>query len=162
MRGAGAQADRDRSLFILASVLMGLGACVNSAVFNNYLKDVYALDVARRTFLEFPRELPGFLVSLFVAGLAVIGEVRIAMIANLAASAGMLALGWIPASFPLMVSSVFVFSSGQHVYMPLGNAIGMSFAESGSEGSVLGRISAANTIALVAGSVTLLLLFSLA
>jgi len=151
-----ARETRDSRLFIVANVLMGLGACVNSAIFNNYLKDVFALDVARRTFLEFPRELPGFLVSFFIASLALLGEVRIAMIANLAASAGMLALGWIPASYALMVVSLFVGSAGTHIYMPLGNAIGMSFARDGKEGSVLGRISAANTLALVGGSVILL------
>ena len=135
---------------------MGLGSCVNASIFNNYLKDVFNLDVAQRTFLEFPREAPGFLVSFFVASLALMGEVRIAFIANLAASAGMMALGWIPASFALMVSSVFLFSAGQHVYMPLGNAIGMGFAEKGREGSVLGRISSINTIALLGGTIVLL------
>jgi predicted MFS family arabinose efflux permease len=154
--------ERDRRLFIAASVLMGLGACVNSAAFNNYVKDVYALDIAKRTFLEFPRELPGFLVSIFVASLALIGEVRIAMVANLAAAAGMLALGWIPSSFGLMVLSAFVYSAGQHVYLPLGSAIGMSFAGEGAEGSTLGKISAANTLALVTGSIILLVLFSFA
>jgi MFS family permease len=153
--------ERDRSLFILASVLMGLGACVNSAIFNNYLKDVFSLDMARRTFLEFPREAPGFLVSLFVGVLALLGEVRIAAVANLAASVGMLALGWIPSSYILMVGSAFVFSAGQHIYLPLGNAIGMGFAAKGKEGTVLGRIQAANTLALVAGSATLLILFPL-
>jgi predicted MFS family arabinose efflux permease len=147
---------RDMRLFILASVLMGLGGCVNASIFNNYLKDVFQLDVARRTFLEFPREMPGFLVSFLIAGLALIGEVRIAFIANLAASAGMMALGWIPSSFILMVSSVFIYSSGQHVYMPLGNAIGMGFAQKGKEGSVLGRISSINTIALLSGTIVLL------
>jgi MFS family permease len=154
--------ERDMRLFILASVLMGLGGCVNSSIFNNYLKDIFHLDVARRTFLEFPREMPGFLVSFFVASLALLGEVRIAFIANLAASAGMMALGWIPASFALMVSSVFLYSSGQHVYMPLGNAIGIGFAEKGREGSVLGRIFAINTLALVAGTLILLALLKFA
>ena len=149
---------RDMRLFILASVLMGLGGCVNSSIFNNYLKDVFDLDVARRTFLEFPRELPGFLVSFFVASLAMMGEVRIAFVANLVASAGMMALGWIPASFALMVTSVFIFSSGIHIYMPLGNSIGMAFAQKGREGSVLGKISAAGTLALVLGSAILLAL----
>jgi predicted MFS family arabinose efflux permease len=148
--------SRDMRLFILASVLMGLGGCVNASIFNNYLKDVFQLDVARRTFLEFPREMPGFLVSFLVASLALMGEVRIAFIANLAASAGMMALGWIPASFALMVGSVFLYSSGQHVFMPLGNAIGMGFAEKGKEGSVLGRISSINTIALLSGTIVLL------
>jgi MFS family permease len=153
---------RDLRLFIFASVLMGLGGCVNASIFNNYLKDVFQLDVARRTFLEFPREAPGFLVSIFIASLAMMGEVRIAFIANLAASVGMMALGWIPASFALMVSSVFVYSSGQHIYMPLGNAIGMGFAKKGREGSVLGRISSINTFALLAGAVALLALLKFA
>jgi MFS family permease len=147
---------RDLRLFIFASVLMGLGGCVNASIFNNYLKDVFNLDVARRTFLEFPREMPGFLVSIFVASLAILGEVRIAFIANLAASAGMMALGWIPSSFALMVSSVFIFSAGQHVFMPLGNAIGMGFAAKGREGSMLGRISSISTIALLCGTLVLL------
>lgn len=162
MEAPNAQASRDRRLFVLASIFMGLGACVNSSAFNNYIKEVFALGIAQRTFLEFPRELPGFLVSFFVASLALLGEIRIAMIANLAAAAGMLALGWIPASYSLMLASVFVFSSGQHVYMPLGNSIGMSFAAEGREGAVLGRIQAANTASLVVGTAVLLALFRFA
>jgi hypothetical protein len=152
----------DRSLFVLATVLVALGSCVGIAAFNNYLKDRFALDVAQRTFLEMPREMPGFLVSLFVGALAALGSVRIAAVANLAASAGMLALGWIPASFVLMLGSVFVLSSGQHVYLPLANAMGMGFAAEGREGSVLGKFQAAATTALVAGSALLLLLFRFA
>ena len=154
--------ERDYRLFLAASVLLGLGACVNSSVFNNYLKDVFNLGMGQRTFLEFPRELPGFLVSLFVAGLALLGELRIAMVANLAAAAGMLALGWIPSSFTLMVTATFVYSSGQHVYMPLANTIGMGFAAQGREGSVLGKVQSASTAAVVAGSGLLLVLFPLA
>jgi predicted MFS family arabinose efflux permease len=160
--GGGDREARDATLFLVANILMGLGACVNQAVFNNYLKDVFALDVAGRTFLEFPREIPGFLVTLFVGGLALMGEVRIALVANLAASAGMLALGWIPNSYLLMVTSIFIYSSGAHIYMPLGSAIGMSFAKDGKEGGVLGRISAVNTAALVVGTLALLLLFEFA
>jgi predicted MFS family arabinose efflux permease len=155
------QRSRDYRLFIVASILMGLGSCVNSSAFNNYLRDVFQLDVARRTFLELPRELPGFLVSLFVGVLAAIGELRIAMIANFLATAGMLALGWIPSSFILMVGSVFVYSTGTHIYMPLANSIGMGFASKGGEGSVLGRINAAMTAAVVAGSALFLVIYRL-
>jgi MFS family permease len=153
--------ERDYRLFVLATIFIALGGSINSSIFNNYLKDVFNLDVAQRTFLEFPRELPGFLVTFFVAGLALMGEVRIALVANLAASAGMIALGWIPSSFYLMVCSAFLFSTGQHVYMPLGNAIGMSFAAKGREGSVLGKFSSISTIALLAGTLVLLVLLRL-
>lgn len=153
---------RDYRLFILASILMGLGACVNSSSFNNYLRDRFALDIAQRTFLEFPRELPGFLVSFTVGILAMLGEVRIAAIAASLAAAGMMALGWIPASFVLMVGSAFLYSSGQHVFMPISASIGMGFAGEGREGSVLGKIQASTTAAIVTGTAILLLLFRFA
>jgi len=161
MNASASRDARDYKLFLAATILVGLGTCVNSSIFNNYLKDVFNLDVARRTFLELPRETPGFLVSLMVATLAALGEVRIAMIANIAASLGMLALGWIPSSFGLMVVSTFVFSSGQHVYMPLSSAIGMSFAAQGKEGSALGRINATSTAAVLGGTLVLLGLLKL-
>jgi predicted MFS family arabinose efflux permease len=162
MTSANNRDARDYRLFLAATILVGLGSCVNTSIFNNYLKDVFNLDVARRTFLELPRETPGFLVSLLVATLAALGEVRIAMVANLAASAGMLALGWIPSSFVLMVSSTFLYSAGQHVYMPLSSAIGMGFAAEGKEGSALGRISATSTTAILGGTLVLLGLLKLA
>ncbi len=161
MKSDNLSSSRDYRLFVLASILLGLGSCVNASAFNNYLKDIFQLGVGQRTFLEFPRELPGFLVSLFVGVLAVMGELRIAMVANFLAAAGMLALGWIPSSFILMVSSVFVYSAGTHIYMPLANSIGMGFAKEGGEGKVLGRINAMMTTAVVAGSLVLLVLFRL-
>ncbi len=150
---------RDFRLFILASVFMGLGACVNSSAFNNYLHDRYALDMVRRTFLEIPREMPGFLVSLFVGLLAALGDIRIAGLAQIAASLGMLALGWIPPNYVLMLGMLFIYSSGTHVYMPLGNSIGMSFSETGNEGRTLGKVQASTTLALVLGAGALLLAF---
>jgi MFS family permease len=101
-------------------------------------------------------------VSLFVGVLAAMGELRIAMVANVLASAGMLALGWIPSSFILMVSATFVYSAGTHIYMPLANSIGMGFAEDGGEGKVLGRINASMTTAVVIGSAILLALLKFA
>ena len=153
------RAVRDLRLFMLANVFMGLGACVNSAILNNYLKEGFNLDVAARTFLEFPRELPGFLASLFLAFLALMGEVRIAMAANLLVAAGCLALGFIPASYPFLIGALFLYSLGQHLYMPLSSSIGMSFAREGGEGAVLGRIGAVNTAAVLAGTLVLVAVF---
>lgn len=151
--------SRDFKMFILASVFMGLGACVNASAFNNYLHDRYALDMVRRTFLEIPREMPGFLVSLFVGLLAALGDIRIAGLAQFAASAGMLALGWIPPHYGFMLGMLFIYSTGTHVSMPLGNAIGMSFSEPGNEGRTLGKIQASTTLALVLGAGLLLFAF---
>jgi hypothetical protein len=151
--------DRNFALFLIANVFLGIGICVDNSSFNNYLKDVYHLGVTQRTALEFPREMPGFLVSLFIGILSGLGDIRIAALANLLAAIGMFSLGIIPAKYGIMLMCVFVYSSGQHLFMPLSNTIGMSFAKDGRYGRKLGEISAANTAALVAGSLALMILF---
>jgi len=48
---------------------------------------------------------------------------------------------------------------GTHIYMPLSNSIGMSFATAGELGKKLGRMNAVNTLALVVSSAVLWILF---
>ncbi|MCX7023391.1 MAG: MFS transporter [Spirochaetes bacterium] len=160
--GRSAATNRDYRLFLAACALVGVGMCVNSSVFNNYLREVFSLDAAKRTFLELPRELPGLLVTFFIGFLAVLGDARIAAIGNLAAAAGMFALGVIPARFGVLMLWTFTLSTGQHVWMPLINSIGMGFSRDGKVGSILGRIQSVNTAAILAGSSGLLVLLRVA
>jgi hypothetical protein len=153
--------DRNFRLFLLANLFLGLGACVDTSMMNNYFKDIYNLDVAQRTLLEFPRETPGFLVAFFIGILYSLGDLRIAAVANLLAAIGMFFLGIIPPVYGIMLVFIFMYSAGTHVFMPLSNTIGMSFAAEGKEGRKLGEISAANTASLVVGSVILFIVFAL-
>ncbi len=155
------RSQRDLRLFILANVFIAFGSCVEMGTFNNYLRETFALGVEARTFLEFPRETPGFLVSLFIGILYALGDLRIAALANMLAGIGMFALGVIPPIYGVMLASVFVYSSGIHIFMPLNSSIGMEFASEGRLGRTLGKISAANTAALVCGSLALMLAFAL-
>jgi MFS family permease len=151
--------DGNYRLFLLANVFLGFAVCIDASTFNNYLKDVYQLGVSARTILEFPRELPGFLCMLVVGLLMGLGDIRIAAVANFLAGVAMFALGVIPPVFGLMLSVVFLYSVGQHTYMPMSSSIGMAFATDGKLGRKLGQISAANTAALVIGSLILMGLF---
>ena len=151
--------DSNYRLFLLANIFLGFAACIDASTFNNYLKDVYHLGVSGRTILEFPRELPGFLCTVFVGLLMSLGDIRISAVANFLLGLAMFALGIIPPIFGLMLTVVFLYSAGQHTYMPLANSIGMSFAKDGRLGRKLGQISAANTAALVSGSLILMGLF---
>jgi hypothetical protein len=159
MNFAGLQlpADRNFRLFLLANVFMGVGMCIDLATFNNYYRDVFHLGVYERTFLELPRETPGFLVSVLVGILYALGDIRMAAVANALMGIGMLAFGLIPPVYAVMLCLVFVYSSGMHIYMPLANTIGLSFARDGNLGRMLGRIGGINTAALV-GSTLLLML----
>jgi predicted MFS family arabinose efflux permease len=152
--------ERDFLIFLLVGVFLGIGQSVDGATLTNFLKDRFHIDVIQRTALEFPRELPGFLVVFIIGFLYTLGDIRIAAIANMCAAAGMFLLGIIPSSnYSIVVLCVFIYSTGQHVYMPLANTIGMSFAEDGKLGRKLGQLSSANTASLVVSSAILWCLF---
>lgn len=151
--------DRNYLIFLLASVFLGIGQSVDGATLTNYLKENFQMLILQRSALEFPRELPGLLVAVIIASLYSLGDMRIAVIANILAAIGMFALGMIPPDYSLVVLTIFIYSMGQHIYMPLSNSIGMSFANSGELGRKLGQVSAANTAALVISSAILWALF---
>jgi len=151
--------DRQFLLFLLVGVFLGLGQSVDGSAINNFLKDRFDMMILQRSALEIPRELPGFLVFIIVGSLYSLGDVRIAAIANMLAAAGMLLLGFIPPVYTYAVICIFIYSSGQHIYMPLSNSIAMNFANDGRLGRKLGQVSAANTVALVFGSAVLFVIF---
>lgn len=151
--------DRDFILFLLVGVCLGLGQSVDGSTFNNFLKGKFDMQILQRSALEMPRELPGFLVFIIIGFLYTLGDVRIAAIANVFAAVGMFLLGVIPPEFSIIVVCIFIYSSGQHVYMPVSNSIAMNFANDGRLGRKLGQVSAANTAALVFGSAVLFILF---
>lgn len=145
----------DLKKFLLASAFLGVAMGIDSAIFNNFLSDVFHITVSQRTLLEFPRELPGFLV-VFVSGLLFfLGDVRIAAIANIFAAAGLMGLGYLSGEFGIMVGWMTLFSMGQHLYMPVSSTIGMNLAEEGQLGKVLGRINGINTAAFLVTSLVI-------
>lgn len=152
--------DRNYLIFLLASMFLGIGQSVDGATLTNYLKENFQMLILQRSALEFPRELPGLLVAVIIASLYSLGDMRIAVIANILAAIGMFSLGIIPPEYSLVVITIFIYSMGQHIYMPLSNSIGMSFASSGQLGRKLGQVSAANTAALVISSAILWALFN--
>ncbi len=134
--------ERDFNLFLLAGLFSGIGAGINTSIFNNYLSDVFKLSEDIRGFLEVPREAPGFFIMLILAALSFLGDVRIAMLGMAAAGLGMLGLGMLSPTFALMIIWMMMYSLGTHMVMPVTPSIGMSLSNQESFGARLGTISA--------------------
>lgn len=134
--------DRDFKLFLLAGLFAGIGAGINTSIFNNYLNDIFMLSESVRGFLEVPREAPGFFIMLVLAVLSFAGDVRIAMLGMAAAGLGMLGLGLLSPTFAVMIIWMMMYSLGTHMVMPVTPSIGMSLSKLGSFGARLGTISA--------------------
>lgn len=152
-------AKRDFVLFLLASAVIGITQSIDTSFFNNFLNDNYQLSISQRTFLEIPREFPGFAV-VFVTGLLfAFGDVRTAAVANLLGGLGALGLAyWSPEYLP-MIGWLTIYSMGQHLFMPMSNSIGMNLATDGQMGRRLGQINSVNTAVFLATSLATAFLF---
>lgn len=151
--------NKDLVLFMLASAFIGVSQSIDSSVFNNFLNDTFHLTVSQRTIMEFPRELPGFLVVFVSGALLFLGDVRIATLANMLAAFGLLGLGHFASDFYMMMIWMTVYSMGTHLFMPMSNSIGMNLAEDGNLGKILGRINGLNTAAFLVTSLATAMIF---
>ena len=150
---------RDFTLFFLAILCGGFAQAIVDATFNNFLTDIFHITTAQRSFLEFPREIPGFIVIFVSVLLSFMCNRRLAAFARLLAAVGVFMLAFASVNYHFMVLWLFVFSMGQHIFMPLSADIGMEFAKDGSHGKTLGRLSGFENFAGIIGSLVVFLGF---
>ncbi len=138
--------------FFILVAAVALGNGLSDSVYANYFKEVYHINAQQRAFIEFPRELPGLLCAMVIAGLSFLGDLKTALVAQVLAAAGLLALGVFTPSYTVMLIFLFVNSMGMHTFMPLSDSIGMSLAEKDRIGQRVGQYASVKTaMGFVAG-----------
>jgi predicted MFS family arabinose efflux permease len=143
---------RELKLFATASLAMGVGYSIFDTTFNNFLNERFTLTGFERSFLEAPRELPGLLVVFVTALLWFLCSRRLGGVAMLLGVAGALLIGFASPTYTIMVFFLFVYSMGQHLFMPVASTIGMELARDGKTGQRLGQLNAIRNLAAVFGS----------
>ena len=118
-------------LFAVVSGLLGAANSFGEANYANYFKEVYQVTAAQRGFIEFPRELPGVLSMFLISAFGMTSDVTIAFLAQILCCIGMAVMGLFSPSYGMMLFLVFFHSMGQHVFMTIKDAIGMSLAREG-------------------------------
>jgi len=147
-----ANLPRELALFFVASFAVGMAGSLVDSTLNNFLNDTFSLTGFQRSFLEFPRELPG-LITLFVsAALMFLGTRRLGGVTQLIAAAGIFLIGFASKSFNSMVVFLFLYSLGAHLFMPVASTVGMELATAGKTGKRLGQLNAVRNLAAIAGS----------
>lgn len=143
--------SHEMRLFAVASLFMGMAYSMFDAVFNNFLNNRFSLSGFQRSFLEFPRELPGLLAIFVAAALWFLCSRRLGVLAMALGAIGALLIGF-GSSYVIMVFCLFIYSMGQHMFMPVASTIGMELAEDGKIGESLGRLNAIRNLAAILGS----------
>ncbi len=144
--------SRELKLFVAATLMMGIAYSIYDSVFNNFINERFQLTGFQRSFLEVPRELPGFLVVFVSALLWFLCSRRLGGFAFVLSVIGVLLIGFVSSSYAVMALCLFIFSMGQHLYMPVAASIGMELAREGQTGRRLGQLSAIRNFATILGS----------
>ena len=150
---------RELLLFGLAVFAIGVGANIFDSTFNNFLDERYMVTPFQRSFLEFPRELPGFLVVFVSAGFAFLCSRRLGAVTILLSVVGVLLIGFAAPTYAMMAIWLFVYSLGQHMFFPLASTIGMELASKGRTGKRLGQLYAVTNTAKIVGGLLVILGF---
>lgn len=153
------RSSRELLIFASAALALGMAFSMVDSTFNNFLNEKFALTGFQRSFLEFPRELPGFLVVFVSAVLGFLCSRRLGVAAMLLGAVGSVLIGFASSSYGIMVIWLFIYSLGNHLFMPIASTIGMELAREGQDGRRLGQLNSIRNFAAILGSFIVVLGF---
>ena len=83
------------SLFAAACVATGLAGGISDSILNNFAATKFSMTAELRGLLELAREMPGFvIVFLAFSVFYFLGDLRLAIIANIIQGLGLLGMAW--------------------------------------------------------------------
>ena len=143
---------RKLTLMILAVAFFGAVGGLYETTFNNYLKEVYDISAQARSRLEFPREMPGFLVTVVAGSLVSLALNRVGYVAMALAAAGLVGMAFAPERFAVMAVFMVIYSTGVHLNMPTTDSLTLALSSKGRQATRLGQMGAAGIVGTIAGA----------
>lgn len=140
-------------LFAMSTLLMGIYSGLYDPSFNNYLAQVHHVGEVTRGGLEFPRELPGFLVVFIFTALLFLADTRIAAISAFLVGIALWGQGFLAPDIAVVVIWMFIWSTGAHLYMAMTQPIGLRLATEGQEGRRLGQLGSLESLGAILGMI---------
>jgi MFS family permease len=140
-------------LFAMSTLMMGIYSGLYDPSFNNYLAQVHNVSEVTRGALEFPRELPGFLVVFIFTALLFLADTRIASISALLVALALWGQGFLAPNITMVVIWMFIWSTGAHLYMAMTQPIALRLASEGQEGRRLGQLGSLEALGAILGMI---------
>jgi MFS family permease len=146
-------------VFLSAILTFAIAGALFRGVLDNYLAGSLGVTKSGRGIVEFFREMPGLLLFLILALFWRIQDNHILRIGFTVALAGL--VGFVLVGIHLVPVIVFLtlYSTGQHILMPVQQSLAVHSAPSGQEGTALGLMRSVQSIGQVAGYFIVPLIF---
>ncbi len=150
---------RQLIFFWCAAACMSMAAGMHDSVFNNFLSDVFKLSASQRGWLEFPRELPGFLAAAMTGVLCMLPLARLGAVGAVGLALGAVGMAFFSSSLSPMVLMMFVTSCGMHLHMPVASTLSIGLSEPGRRGWRMAQTGFIETAGAVSGAAMIWLFF---
>ena len=137
--------------FLFSMLLFGIVAGLYNGVFNNFLHEVLGISKSGRGWIELPRELPGLLLFAILALLSRFTEMKLIRLAFGITAAGLAGLFFFGESKAAAIILLAIYSTGEHMMMPVRQSVGLHMARSGREGTAMGVLRSFGNAGQAAG-----------
>jgi len=148
--------DEKIGRFLSVLVLFGIAVGLKQGVQNNYLSDMLHVDPNERGIIDAFRELPGLLLIFILALMYRFADSKVFKIGLALMAGGLAGIFITTTGEALMIKVVVVifmviFSTGEHIIMPVRSTIAMELARREKTGSSLGITTSTNQLGTIAG-----------
>ncbi|MDR2542526.1 MAG: MFS transporter [Treponema sp.] len=152
--------------FLSVLILFGITFGLKRGVQDNYLADVIHIEPFERGIVEFFREMPGLLLIFILALMYRFSDSKVFKIGIAIMTAGMAGLLLTSSSHLFMtkilvVIFMVIFSTGEHIIMPVRSTIAMELAKRGKAGASLGITTSINQLGNILGFLLVIGIFVL-
>ena len=147
--------------FLRLMLLAGIAGGIFGGVLNNYLYEILAIDRVGRGIVEFPRELPGLLLFLLIGMMHHFTEKRMLRSAFIVSAGGLLLLVFWGTNRIPSILFIVLWSTGEHLLMPVRQSISLHAARPGREGIAMGTTTSVVNVGQVIGQYAIPLIFLL-
>lgn len=151
--------DTSVRVFLTTILLTGLAYGLYRGIQDNYLAEIVKISEFERGIVEFFREIPGLLLIFILASMYRFSESTVYKVGTLIMLLGLLGLLFLGSSKVVVILFMVVFSSGEHIIMPIKSSMSLSFAKSEKGGASLGMTSAISHGGNIGGFVLVSILF---
>ncbi|MCL2180025.1 MAG: MFS transporter [Treponema sp.] len=142
--------------FLSVLVLFGIAFGLKRGIQDNYLAEIINIEPFERGIVEFFRELPGLLLVFILALMYRFADSKVFKVGVALMAAGLAGL-LVTSSIETLMIKVFVvffmvvFSTGEHIIMPVRSTIAMELAKREKAGASLGITTSINQLGNIAG-----------
>jgi len=139
-------------LFLCSILIIGISSGIFRSVFNNYLKEIHSFTGIERGFIEFPRELFGFLIIFVIGIFHFISEKRLIAFGIFIAALSYLGFAFFSPNHFWLVVWVLIWSLGSHIFVNLRSVLGLTISGEKSKGHFLGKMGAMGSAGFIVGT----------